>query len=209
MHQKFGHKRMSEDTKTAQGDRRPQIETNRLVLRPFLESDAEVQQSLVNDKTIAANTRSIEYPYPDGAALHWIKQHPQMWSDGKSAIFAVCLRDSGELTGAIGLEMSSKDESAELGYWIGRKYWNQGICSEAANAVIKFGFEVLALNKIFASHMTRNPASGRVMEKAGMLKEGLFRSHVKKWGVFEDVVFYGILRSEFEESINTVNVPPG
>lgn len=179
-------------------DQRPTIETKRLVLRPFQESDAEVQQLLINDREIAANTRTIEYPYPDGAALKWITQHPKMWLEGKSAIFAICLANSGQLTGAIGLEISAANQHAELGYWIGREFWNQGICTEAARAVVQFGFETLSLNRIHAHHLTRNPASGRILEKIGMRKEGLLRSHVKKWGVFEDVVVYGILNSDFQ-----------
>lgn len=177
-------------------DNRPTLETKRLLLRPFFPSDAEVQQILANDREIAANTRTIEFPYPEGAALKWIEQHADMWKNGKSAIFAICLKSTGELTGAIGLEISEQDQNAELGYWIGRDYWGQGICSEAAREVVRFGFETLAVNKIHAHHMTRNPASGRVMEKIGMKKEGLLRSHIRKWGVFEDVAFYGILRTD-------------
>lgn len=183
-----------------QQDTRPTIETRRLILRPFQASDAEEQQVLINDKEIAANTRSIEFPYPDGAAVKWIEQHPQLWLDGKSAIFAICLKNDDQLAGAIGLEISPQDENAELGYWIGRKYWNQGIATEAAAAVVRFGFETLALHKIHAHHVTRNPASGRILEKIGMVREGMFRSHIKKWGTFEDVVFYGILKSDSRPS---------
>lgn len=181
-------------------DTRPTIESRRLILRPFRPEDAEVQQVLINDKEIAANTRSIEFPYPEGAALNWIEQHPKMWLDGKSAIFAICLKQDGQLVGAIGLEISRQNEHAELGYWLGRKFWNRGIATEAAAAVIRFGFETLALQKIHAHHLTRNPASGRVLEKAGMVREGLFRRHIKKLGVFEDVEFYGILRSDSSDS---------
>ena len=179
-------------------DTRPTIETHRLILRPFQLSDAPAQHALVNDREIAANTRSIEFPYPEGAAVKWIEQHPKMWLDGKSAIFAICLKENDQLAGAIGLEISQRDENAELGYWVGKKYWNQGIATEAAGAVVRFGFETLALQKIHAHHMTRNPASGRIMEKIGMVQEGLLKSHVKKWGTFEDVAFYGILKSDFE-----------
>ncbi len=177
-------------------DTRPTIETRRLVLRPFQTSDAATLQTLINDKEIAANTRSIEYPYPDGAGLKWIEQHPKMWLDGKSAIFAVCLKPDDQLTGAIGLEIEPENEHAELGYWLGRKFWNQGITTEAAAAVVRFGFQTLALHKIHAHHLTRNPASGRILQKIGMVQEGLFRSHIKKWGTFEDVVFYGILKTD-------------
>ena len=96
----------------------------------------------------------------------------------------------------MGLEISEQDQHAELGYWVGRTYWGQGICTEAAAAVVKFAFEDLALHKVHAHHMTRNPASGRVLQKVGMLQEGVLRSHVRKKGVFEDIAFYGILRTD-------------
>jgi len=57
---------------------------------------------------------------------------------------------------------------------------------------------VLGLKRIFAGHFTRNPASGRVMQKAGMAYEGCFRKHHKKWGVFEDLAYYGIIRADYD-----------
>ena len=100
------------------------------------------------------------------------------------------------MIGAIGLEINKEDHNAELGYWLGREFWNQGYCTEAAIAMIEFGFESLGLRRIVSEHMARNPASGKVMEKAGMTREGLRRKHVRKWGVFEDVVVYGILADD-------------
>ena len=85
----------------------------------------------------------------------------------------------------------------ELGYWLGVPFWNQGYCTEAALAVVQYGFEVLRLHRIYASHMIRNPASGRIMQKIGMTYEGCQRQHVQKWGVFEDLATYGILQSEY------------
>ena len=98
------------------------------------------------------------------------------------------------MIGAVGLRIEREDQRAELGYWIGRPYWNQGYCTEAARAVLDFGFEQLGLNRIYASHFTRNPASGRVMQKLGMTHEGRLRQHVRKWDAFEDVEVYAVLR---------------
>ncbi len=172
----------------------PELETDRLVLRAFKSSDEACVQELLQCKEIAANTRSIEHPYPDGAAKLWIEKQPQLWNEGKSAVFAICLKDSGELVGAAGLEINQPDENAELGYWIGKTYWHQGYCTEAASQVMSFGFDELGLHKIHANHLKRNPASGRVLQKIGMLYEGELRGHMKKWGVFEDVVVYGLVR---------------
>ena len=75
-------------------DTRPTLQTERLVLRPFEAVDAPALHGLINDPEIAANTRNIEYPYPDGAGLEWIAKHPELWVQGKSAIFAVCLKSN-------------------------------------------------------------------------------------------------------------------
>ena len=77
-------------------------------------------------------------------------------------------------------------------------YWNRGYATEAARAMLTFGFEVLELNRIFAEYYARNPASGRVMQKIGMTHEGMLRQHMFKDDRFEDSVVYGILRSEWE-----------
>ena len=84
-----------------------------------------------------------------------------------------------------------------MGYWVGVPFWGQGICTEAARALLGFGFGDLNLNKIHAHHFTRNPASGRVLQKLGMKYEGQLRQHVLKSDRFEDLFSYGILRSEF------------
>ena len=85
-----------------------------------------------------------------------------------------------------------------LGYWIGKKFWNRGYCSEAGIGIIEYGFEELNLNRICASHFKKNPSSGRVMQKLGMKKEGVLRQHIKKWGQYNDFVYYGILKEEYD-----------
>jgi RimJ/RimL family protein N-acetyltransferase len=88
---------------------------------------------------------------------------------------------------------------AEMGYWIGKPFWNHGYCTEAAKRLVRFGFEALQLNRILARHLSRNPASGRVMEKIGMQYEGCLRQHIKKWGVFEDLKIYAILKETYRK----------
>ena len=78
-----------------------------------------------------------------------------------------------------------------MGYWIGKPYWNQGFGTEAALAILRYAFEQLGLNRVYAAHFRRNPASGRIMQKIGMTYEGRLRQHVKKWGDFEDMEYYG------------------
>jgi RimJ/RimL family protein N-acetyltransferase len=159
--------------------------------------DAPMVQKLAGDRDIASTTLNIPHPYEDGMAEEWIGTHQEKFEKGELVNFAVVLRGDNQLVGAMGLVINKRHECAELGYWVGKPYWNKGYCTEAAQAVLEYGFNELNLNRIFAHHVKRNQASGRVMQKIGMMHEGCLRQHVKKWDVFEDLEAYAILRSEF------------
>jgi RimJ/RimL family protein N-acetyltransferase len=180
---------------------RPTLETERLLLRPFELSDAKDVQRLAGDRAIADTTLNIPHPYEDGMAEEWISTHQAKFEAGELCNFAIVLRGTGELLGAMGLAIAARFERAVLGYWIGKPYWNNGYCTEAGRAVFHYGFSTLKLNRIHASHLTRNPASGRVMQKLGMVHEGRERQHVKKWDRFEDLELYGLLRDEWIRSL--------
>jgi ribosomal-protein-alanine N-acetyltransferase len=176
---------------------RPTLETTRLILRPFTWGDARDVQRLAGDREVASTTLNVPHPYEDGMAEQWIGTHQEKYERGELVNFAIVRRVDNALLGAIGLRITQQHTHAELGYWIGQPYWNAGYCTEAAHAVVAYGFEGLGLHRIHASHMTRNPASGRVMQKIGMYYEGCLRQHINKWGVFEDLAIYGILQSEY------------
>jgi RimJ/RimL family protein N-acetyltransferase len=130
-------------------------------------------------------------------AENWIDGHEPGYENGSLATFAIALRDDATLVGAIGLRIDRSLNKAELGYWIGKPHWNLGYATEAATAVLAFAFDELRLNRIHAGHLARNPSSGRVMEKAGMILEGTMRQDTMKWGKYEDLVMYGILREDW------------
>jgi [ribosomal protein S5]-alanine N-acetyltransferase len=178
----------------------PTLETERLILRAFGMEDAESVQKLAGAREVAEMTLLIPHPYPEGAAEAWIASQPEEASRGTGYVFAVIEKASGHLVGAIGLTCSPVHNRAELGYWLGVPYWGKGYCTEAASAVLRFGFETLALNRIYACHFGTNPASGRVMQKAGMRYEGLLRSHHYKWGTYVDSVCYGLTSSDWAET---------
>lgn len=176
----------------------PTLETKRLVLRPFTLADAPEVQRLAGDKEIAKTTLNIPHPYEDGVAEVWIETHLERIKRGELVNFAIVLRKSRSLMGVVALNLNQAHASAEMGYWIGVPYWNNGYITEAAHAALRYGFETLNLNRIHAGYMENNPASGRVMEKIGMRYEGRLRKHLCKWGEFYDLLLYGILRSEYE-----------
>ncbi|MDN7024852.1 GNAT family N-acetyltransferase [Methanoculleus sp. FWC-SCC1] len=176
----------------------PTLATARLLLRPMTFADAPEVQRLAGEYAIAANALDIPYPYPPGAAEAWIAGHEEGFLLGEIAVFGVVLAGEDRLIGAIGLmHIDRRHQRGELGYWIGKPYWNRGYATEAASAIIAYGFAGLGLNRIYATHFIRNPASGRVLEKCGLVCEGRLRQHVKKWEVFEDVAIYGIVREDY------------
>lgn len=175
----------------------PVLTSERLILRPFLLSDGQRVQKLAGAKEVAATTLNIPHPYKDGLAEEWIHGHQENFNNDKSCTLAICLRDDNVLIGAIGLIIYRSDNKGSLGYWLGKDYWNNGYCTEAARTIVKYGFEQLDLHKIFATHLNHNPASGKVMQKLGMKQEGVLRHHTKKWDKYCDLVYYGILKCEY------------
>lgn len=176
----------------------PTLQTERLVLRPFARDDASDVQRLAGDRAIADTTAAIPHPYPDGGAEAWIATHEAAFEEGDGLTLAVARASDGALLGAISLMGMVAGHKAELGYWIGVPYWGQGYCTEAGHAVVGHAFAELGLARVHACHLSRNPASGRVMQKLGMRHEGCRRQHVMKWEKLEDLELYGILRAEWE-----------
>jgi RimJ/RimL family protein N-acetyltransferase len=184
----------------------PRLETERLVLRPFGNSDAAEVMRLAGERAIADTTANIPHPYKEGMAEEWISKHQETFDRDEGVAFAITRKHDDVLVGAISLMGMEKGHQAELGYWIGKPYWGHGYCTEAARAVLRYAFSDLALARVHASHFAQNPASGRVMQKIGMRHEGCRRQHVKKWDQMEDLDVYGILKPEWETAANQAAV---
>ncbi len=180
----------------------PSLTTARLILRACTMADAADMQRLAGDRDIAATTLRIPHPYEDGMAEQFMSTHQDDFDQGLGVSLAIALRSDGSsdgtYMGGIGLTIEQSHDKAEMGYWIGKPYCNQGYVTEAASAVVGYAFETLGLNRVYASHFKHNPASGRIMQKIGMTHEGSLRQHLKKWGQYVDSEYYGILRSEFQ-----------
>lgn len=174
------------------------LETNRLTLRPFHKEDASEVQRMAGDVEIARTTLNVPHPYPDGAAEQFFEATHKAADEGRAFTFAVELKETGQLVGCIGLGIQAAHKRAEIAYWIGKEYWGHGYASEAARAVVRFGFTTCDLNRIYAFAMSHNPASTGVMKKVGMTYEGTFPQHAVKWGEFVDLVAYGMVKVDFE-----------
>ena len=177
------------------------IHTERLLLRPFVASDASRVAELAGAFEIADTTISIPHPYPAELAVDWIAKHEQEPQRSRALTRAVTEATSG-LVGCVELrDIDAEHAQAELGFWIGTPFWGLGYATEAGAALLRFGYETLNLNRVYAHHMVRNPASGKVLLKLGMRQEGLLRQRVRKWGRFEDVMGYAILREDIARHV--------
>lgn len=175
---------------------RPVLQGERVSLRPFARDDAPRVRELAGAAEVAEMTLTVPHPYGEGVAEAWIASHEEAWRGREGVPLAVVDPVEG-LVGAVGLELALDHGRAELGYWVGVPFWGRGYATDAARCLVAFGFETLRLHRVVAHHFVRNPASGRVLTKAGMRREGLLRQHIRKGDRFEDVEIYGVLREEF------------
>src|SRR6202142_4284209 len=171
------------------------LHPERLTLRSFALSDIPALMPLIGAREVAATTLRIPHPYTEADAQDFIADTQEDFSSGSGLRLGIVLRESDTLCGGVGLRIEPDHRRAELGYWIGVPYWGNGYATEAAQAVVKYGFETLHLHRIFPSHYTNNPPPARVLKKIGMRSEGTQRAHIFKWGNFLDIDPYGMLAS--------------
>lgn len=174
------------------------IETTRLILRPFRSSDAEFMfRNWASDpevtKFLTWNAHRSIYDSEYVINL-WTSQY----NDISRYNWAIVLKELGEPIGGIDVvKIYENTDTAEIGYNIGREWWNMGIVTEAFNAIIPYLFEI-GFKQIRAAHAAKNPASGRVMEKCGLKYEGTLRRFFRaNSGELLDICYRSILREEY------------
>ncbi|WP_153978089.1 GNAT family N-acetyltransferase [Paenibacillus xylanilyticus] len=174
------------------------LTTKRLCLRLFEESDAATVTELCNNYNIYKSTLTLPYPYTLDCALSWIQHHRHNFEKEKHYEFAICDRATGTLYGAIALSYDHRYDHGEMAYWIGEAYWGMGYATEASQAILHFAFHVKRFHKVYGRHFASNPASGKVLQRIGMIQEGVLMDHVKKEGQYESLIYYGIVKREEE-----------
>ena len=177
-----------------------ELETQRLILRNISEADIDDITRICQDPEIYEHTLLIPSPYTRVNAEHWVDMISKNRAEGKAGHdFGIHLKENDRLVGVISLAPKNRHDDSETGYWLDKDYRNQGIMTESLKAVIAFGFKN-GCHRVSACHFASNPRSGRVMEKAGMKREGLHRESLKKNDQYMDDVVYGILDWEFREN---------
>ena len=175
------------------------LETARLQLRPLELSDKLDIQRTACIREVADTMISLPHPYPVGEAERYISRKQNEREAGTSVTFIIEKKAGKEFCGLIEVrDIEPEHSQGELSFWLAHKVWGNGYMSEAVQVIVQYGFEVLNLNRLYAYHMLRNSATGRVLEKNGFKQEGLLRQRVQKWGQYEDVALLAILRQDWQ-----------
>ncbi|HDZ54174.1 MAG TPA: N-acetyltransferase [Candidatus Nealsonbacteria bacterium] len=157
----------------------PTIHSKQFILRPLRKGDEESLTKNINSKKIARNTLRIPYPYKKKDARFWINHNLKLQKKKKRTEINFAIDINGKIIGGIGLD-KIEVHKAEIGYWLGEKYWGQGIMTFAVKLVTKYAFTKLGLKRVYADVFPFNKASVRVLEKAGYKYEGRLRKDVLK-----------------------------
>ncbi|EOK5722061.1 GNAT family N-acetyltransferase [Vibrio vulnificus] len=143
------------------------IESERLILRPFSLSDAKRVSELAGDKQISEMTANIPYPYSISDAENWIRTHAELFLSGKGIVYAIVLKESSELIGAISFP-KLENGLGILGYWLGVPYWGCGYATEASKFLILFSKKHYGLTRLKVMHLVENERSKSVIKKLGV-----------------------------------------
>ena len=172
-----------------------EIRTARLLLRPWKLGDVDEVFAYAQDPEWSRYLQMLPMPYERHHAEEFIAR--QILLDGVTHPAWAILHEGGVI-GGINASFNFDHAFCEIGYSIARAHWNRGFCTEAASAVVDAAFRTHPdLNRVHARADDRNRASHRVMEKVGMLKEGVLRMSRIERGEAFDEAWYGILRSEW------------
>ncbi len=146
------------------------LKTERLLLRPPLLDDAESITRHISERDVPWNLGRAPYPYQLSDAEEWLLRIPKGWAEDTAYVFLITGQDNNVI-GCVGLNLKPLDVW-EIGYWIAKPWWGQGVVTEAAHAVMSWAEQTMRINKFVSGHFVDNPASGRVLMKLGFKAVG-------------------------------------
>lgn len=166
------------------------LDLHNCVLRPWRTGDEASLVVHANNRDVWLNLRDqFPHPYTPADAQAWVQLASKQarWT-------SLAIEVDSEAAGGVGLTLRDDVErvSAEIGYWLGPRFWNRGIATAVVRAVTEYGFDEFSLTRIYALPFATNAASQRVLEKAGYRREGVLRRSAIKNGVVLDQVLYAI-----------------
>lgn len=155
-------------------------------LRPYRKGDEMAISKHANDELVAKNLSLLPHPYTVKDAKEWIEINLLEYKKKNPKSFVLAIEIDNEVCGAVGFSKLEKEHKAELGYWLGRKYWGNGIMTEVVSLAVGYAFDEFNLRRVYAYVFSCNPASKRVLEKVGFETEGLLKKEAKKGDKFID-----------------------
>jgi len=167
-------------------------------LSEFRSSDKCILLQHLNDRDIYERTLRIPFPYTAADAEEWLALVARITQQqGRPVHWAIRTADDA-LIGASGFDgfQTGKSHRAEVGYWLAKPFWGQGIMTSVVRRVCGFAFEDFGLAKITAHVFAHNPASARVLEKCGFRQEGFLRRHFLKDGKFVDAMLFALIKGD-------------
>ena len=185
-----------------EGNSKIRLETERLILRRFELSDADVMhRNLTSDPDVVRFMSYNVCKSIEDTQKHidqWMEYFSDLPSNSSWCLFAIIHKSSGDLIGTVDFHENDREaRTAEIGYQLGRAWWGNGYATEAVCALIDYCFETIGLNRLWADHNSLNIASGKVLLKAGMLHEGTARQCYVRKGRLVDKVSYAILKEDW------------
>jgi len=148
----------------------PILKTERLKLKQLSLKDSKLITEYLQDREMSEHTTTIPFPYTEKDAIWWINNSFEKFKNDKGFVFGIFLNETNILIGTIDLNINNETKIGNFGYWTAKAFWDKGYMTEALKVVLNFGFSTLNLKEITAVHSVANPASGKVMLKAGMTK---------------------------------------
>ncbi|MGE7603403.1 GNAT family N-acetyltransferase [Peribacillus sp. NPDC097675] len=177
----------------------PTLETDRLLLRKVTEEDASSVLKYLSDSEVMKHIGLAPFATIE-EALDEISWYQSIFEKGTGIRWGITLKEQGEVIGSCGfLNRAPQHYRAEIGTELRKDHWGQGIACEAFEAVIRYGFETLQIQRIEALIEPPNVSSQRLAEKHGFLREGLLRQYEFTCGKFDDLYMYSLLKRDFEE----------
>lgn len=162
-------------------------------IRCIEKTDIDDVARLANNDEIAQMTANLPYPYTTTHAATWLDY---VENNEQEHVFAIC-KDSLFL-GVVGLVHEKEHRRAELGYWLGQEYWNNGYTSAAAEMAIAYAFSILDIDKIYSNCFATNTPSKKILEKNIFLLEGCLKNHYIRMGKTMDVLCFGLLKEDYD-----------
>lgn len=176
----------------------PKLKGEKINLRRHKKSDAQSICEHIGEKDVTRFT-FIPYPYSITDAYDFIKKSHADLRSKREFNYGIEDKENGKIIGGIGLaHVSFKFMHAEVGYWVAKNFWRKGIGKEALNLTIKFGFEQLGLNRIYARVMHPNKVSAHLLESVGFVREGVMREAVRRENEWWDYLWFSMLADEYQ-----------